>query len=105
VRDGLAGRLGADDVDERVFSRYLSTSELPDPDLLIRTSGELRVSNFLRWQIAYSEIWVTKDPWPDFTREHLLAAIRDYQSRDRRFGRVESKKASLGKLFLPAGKK
>jgi undecaprenyl diphosphate synthase len=98
VSDGLAGRLGPDDIDEQVFSRYLYTSELPDPDLLIRTSGELRVSNFLLWQIAYSEIWVTKDPWPDFSREHLIAAIRDYQSRDRRFGRVESEKASLGKL-------
>ena len=77
AEEAAAGRLRPDDIDEAVLSRHLYTGELPDPDLLIRTSGELRVSNFLLWQIAYAEIWVTKDPWPDFSREHLLAAIRD----------------------------
>jgi undecaprenyl diphosphate synthase len=105
ARDAVDGRLTPDDIDEATLSRYLYTSELPDPDLLIRTSGELRVSNFLLWQIAYSEIWVTKDPWPDFSRDHLVAAIRDYQARDRRFGRIESVKAALGKLVSQVGGK
>ena len=81
-----AGRLRTRDVDEKLLSRHLYTSGLPDPDLLIRTSGELRVSNFLLWQIAYSEMWVTDMLWPDFRREHLYDAIRSYQSRERRFG-------------------
>ena len=73
-------------VTERDFSAELYTSELPDPDLLIRTSGEIRVSNFLLWQIAYSEIWVTDKLWPDFTTLDLLESILDYQKRERRFG-------------------
>jgi undecaprenyl diphosphate synthase len=73
-------------VDEQVISDHLYTRHLPDPDLLIRTSGELRVSNFLLWQIAYAEIWVTETLWPDFTRKHLLQAIVDYQKRERRYG-------------------
>jgi undecaprenyl diphosphate synthase len=77
-------------LDEKTFSRYLYTSSLPDPDLLIRTSGELRVSNFLLWQIAYSEIWITPDYWPDFRRKHILQALVDYQKRERRFGAVFS---------------
>jgi len=75
-------------VDEAVFSRYLYTAGQPDPDLLIRTSGELRISNFLLWQIAYAEIWVTETLWPDFRRRELLQAIVDYQKRERRYGRV-----------------
>jgi undecaprenyl diphosphate synthase len=63
---------------------------MPDPDLLIRTSGELRVSNFLLWQIAYSELWITKTLWPDFRREHLYQAVMDYQERERRFGRISA---------------
>jgi len=82
------GRLGAGDLDEAVFSRYLYTADLPDPDLLIRTSGEFRISNFLLWQIAYAEIWITPDYWPDFRRKHLLQAILDYQKRERRFGDI-----------------
>jgi len=106
ARDACGGRIDPEAIDEALLGRYLYTADLPDPDLLIRTSGELRVSNFLLWQIAYSEIWVTKDPWPDFRREHLVAAIRDYQNRDRRFGRIESAKALLGKLVSQAsGKK
>ena len=77
-----------DTLDETIFSRYLYTAGIPDPDLLIRTSGEFRVSNFLLWQIAYSEIWITQDYWPDFRRKHLLQAIVDYQKRERRFGDI-----------------
>jgi len=73
---------------EEVFERYLYTAGQPDPDLLIRTSGELRVSNFLLWQIAYAEIWVTETLWPDFRKRELLQAIVDYQKRERRYGRV-----------------
>jgi undecaprenyl diphosphate synthase len=73
-------------VDEETIAAHLYTSSLPDPDLLIRTSGELRVSNFLLWQIAYAEIWVTETLWPDFTRKHLLQAVVDYQKRERRYG-------------------
>jgi undecaprenyl diphosphate synthase len=75
-------------IDEATFERYLYTAGQPDPDLLIRTSGELRISNFLLWQIAYSEIWVTETLWPDFRRGELLQAIVDYQKRERRYGRV-----------------
>jgi undecaprenyl diphosphate synthase len=73
-------------IDERTFSRFLYTRGLPDPDLLIRTSGEMRLSNFLLWQAAYSEIWVTDTLWPDFTQEHLFGAIIDFQKRERRYG-------------------
>ena len=73
-------------IDEAAIARHLSTADLPDPDLLIRTSGEMRVSNFLLWQIAYSELYVTDTLWPDFNRTELLRAIVNYQSRDRRFG-------------------
>jgi undecaprenyl diphosphate synthase len=69
-----------------MFSRYLHTSAIPDPDLLIRTSGEFRISNFLLWQISYTEIHITDTLWPDFRREHLLAAVGDFQGRQRRFG-------------------
>lgn len=77
------------DVDERLLESHLYTAGLPDPDLLIRTSGELRISNFLLWQLAYSEIWVTDTLWPDFRKKHLFEAVRDYQKRDRRFGKVD----------------
>ena len=74
------------EVSEQTISDHLYTRGLPDPDLLIRTSGEMRVSNFLLWQIAYAEIWVTDTCWPDFTRRHLLQAILDFQKRERRYG-------------------
>ena len=74
------------DIDERKFSDFLYTAGQPDPDLLIRTSGEMRVSNFLLWQIAYAEIWVTDTLWPDFRAPHLLQAVLEYQKRDRRYG-------------------
>ncbi|NQT81367.1 MAG: isoprenyl transferase [Candidatus Aminicenantes bacterium] len=75
-------------LDEERFSQYLYTNHLPDPDLLIRTSGELRISNFLLWQIAYSEIWFTKVFWPDFRKKQMLQALVDYQKRERRFGDI-----------------
>ncbi len=79
-------RNGSTVIDETTFSQHLYTRGLPDPDLLIRTSGELRLSNFLLWQVAYAEIWVTETLWPDFTQSHLFQAIIDYQRRERRFG-------------------
>jgi len=80
------GRIGDLRIDEAAIASHLYTANLPDPDLLIRTSGEMRVSNFLLWQIAYSELYVTETLWPDFRRTDLLKAIHDYQRRDRRFG-------------------
>jgi len=85
----LAAGINPDDLDERRFSDFLYTAGQPDPDLLIRTSGEMRVSNFLLWQIAYSEIWVTETLWPDFRRRHLLEAVVAYQKRDRRYGGIK----------------
>ena len=76
-------------VDEAALSARLYTADLPDPDLLIRTSGELRVSNFLLWQIAYAEIWVSDTLWPDFRRRHLFQALIDYQHRERRYGAIK----------------
>ena len=84
ITDGVA----ADALDEARFASYLYTAGQPDPDLLIRTSGEMRVSNFLLWQIAYAEIWVTDTLWPDFRARHLLEAIVAYQKRDRRYGGI-----------------
>jgi undecaprenyl diphosphate synthase len=83
-----AGRLDPADIDEDTLARRLYTAPWPDPDLLIRTSGEMRISNFLLWQLAYAELYVTPVLWPDFTRRHLFEAILEFQRRDRRFGRV-----------------
>jgi undecaprenyl diphosphate synthase len=91
VADWAAGKRA--DIDEETIGRYLYTSGQPDPDLMIRTSGELRVSNFLLWQIAYSEIWVTQTLWPDFRRGDLYEAILAFQSRDRRYGGVKAEEA------------
>ena len=82
----IAAGVGESELDEKRFSDFLYTAGQPDPDLLIRTSGEMRVSNFLLWQIAYAEIWVTDTLWPDFRSSHLLQAILEYQKRDRRYG-------------------
>jgi undecaprenyl diphosphate synthase len=82
------GELSPDDIDEAALAGELYTAHIPDPDLLIRTSGEQRISNFLLWQLAYTELYVTPVLWPDFRREHLFRAIYDYQRRERRFGRV-----------------
>ncbi|GAB4376505.1 MAG: isoprenyl transferase [Acidobacteriota bacterium] len=84
------GELEPDAIDESLFAAHLYAGDVPDPDLLIRTSGELRVSNFLLWQIAYAEIWVTPVLWPDFRRQHLFEALEDFARRERRFGGVES---------------
>jgi undecaprenyl diphosphate synthase len=83
------GRVRSERISAKSISRRLYLPDVPDPDLLIRTSGEMRTSNFLLWQAAYAELWFTPVLWPDFTREQLFEAIRDYQKRDRRFGRVE----------------
>jgi undecaprenyl diphosphate synthase len=88
VRRVMAAGIDPDDLDEQRFAGFLYTAGQPDPDLLIRTSGEMRVSNFLLWQIAYAEIWVTDVLWPDFRRRHLLEAVLDYQKRDRRYGGI-----------------
>ena len=89
LADRSERRLRPGDVDEKLVAGYLYTAGLPDPDLLIRTSGEMRVSNFMLWQLAYTEFWVTDTLWPDFRRRHLFQAIADYQRRERRFGRVD----------------
>src|SRR3954464_11147787 len=85
----LVNGVRPDDLDEQRFSEYLYTAGQPDPDLLIRTSGEMRVSNFLLWQIAYAEIWGTDTLWPDFRKRHLLEAILAYQKRERRYGGIK----------------
>jgi undecaprenyl diphosphate synthase len=83
-----AGRLRPDKIDERTIHRHLYAPDMPDPDLLVRTSGEYRISNYLLWEIAYSELYFTETLWPDFRREHLFDAIREYQARNRRFGAI-----------------
>jgi undecaprenyl diphosphate synthase len=88
ARQVRAGELEPEAIDEEVFADRLYTADLPDPDLLIRTSGELRISNFLLWQIAYTELYVTEVLWPDFDRDAFLDAVAAYQGRERRFGRV-----------------
>ena len=93
LRDAEAGGVDVEALDEKLFASYLYDPELPDPDLLIRTGGESRVSNFLLWQIAYAEIHVTDCMWPDFRGEHLQAALRDFQGRERRFGRTSAQVA------------
>ena len=90
VEDAREGKLETKDIDENVFSSYLDTRELPDPDLLIRTSGEQRLSNYLLWQPAYSEFYFTDVPWPDFHKKELELAIEAYNKRDRRFGGLTS---------------
>jgi undecaprenyl diphosphate synthase len=86
VRDHQDGKIDAGGIDKEVFSNYLYTSDIPDPDLLIRTSGECRISNFLLWQLAYAELYFTKVLWPDFSKDDLYRAIDSYQKRERRFG-------------------
>ncbi len=97
VRRALKAGVDPDDLDEARFAGLLYTSGQPDPDLLIRTSGEMRISNFLLWQIAYSEIWVTDTHWPDFRGRHLLEAVLDYQKRNRRYGGIEREPAVVGR--------
>ncbi|MFH2144411.1 MAG: isoprenyl transferase [Candidatus Omnitrophota bacterium] len=86
AKDINAGKLDPQGLDEEVFSRYLYTYKIPDPDLLIRTSGEMRLSNFLLWQLSYSELFISDKFWPDFTEQDLLAAVENFRKRERRFG-------------------
>ena len=90
AEDAKSGKLETQDINEEVFASYLDTRELPDPDLLIRTSGEQRLSNYLLWQLAYSEFYFTDVPWPDFHKKELELAIEAYNKRDRRFGGLTS---------------
>lgn len=97
------GRLASLQVDEEAISSRLYTASLPDPDLLIRTSGEMRISNFLLWQIAYAELYVTETFWPDFRRTDLLKAVLEYQKRERRFGGLKTLPRSREELLLALG--
>jgi undecaprenyl diphosphate synthase len=94
VREVQEGKLQAEDIDEHHVQQYLYTHDSPDPDLLIRTSGETRISNFLLWQVAYTELYFTPTLWPDFRRRELLLALLEFQRRERRFGRVFSSLSS-----------
>lgn len=91
------GSLDPEKIDDDLLSAHLSTAEIPDPDLIIRTSGEYRISNFLLWQLAYSELYITETYWPDFRRDELYKAIVSYQQRDRRFGKVSEKNSQKKK--------
>ncbi|RNC67907.1 MAG: isoprenyl transferase [Desulfuromonadales bacterium] len=90
AEDLASGSLSRDNLDEKLFSSYLFTSDIPDPDFLIRTSGEMRISNFLLWQLAYTELYFSDVNWPEFKANELYRALRDYQSRERRFGRTSA---------------
>lgn len=91
------GVLSVEDIDEQMFNSYLTTAGLPEPDLLIRTGGELRISNFLLWQLSYAEFYFTDEYWPDFDKESLCRAIIDYQSRERRFGKTSEQVQQIDK--------
>ncbi len=95
IRDVQTGTLRSEDVNESIFENYLDTAGFPDPELIIRTSGEYRISNFLLWQIAYTELFFTPTLWPDFRREHLYEAILSYQNRERRFGKTADQIKSI----------
>ena len=82
--------ISVDDINEEIINNHLYTSDLPDPDLLIRPSGDFRISNFLLWQLAYTEFWFSNVNWPNFSREHFIEAIKDFQKRDRRFGGIKT---------------
>jgi undecaprenyl diphosphate synthase len=88
LNDCADGKLKEDDISEEIFSSYLNTAGIPDPELMIRTSGEFRISNFLMWQLAYTELYFTPVLWPDFSKDELFNAIIDYQKRERRFGKI-----------------
>ena len=88
IDDVQSNQLSSEDLDEEIISSYLNTNGIPDPDLLIRTGGEQRISNFLLWQLAYTELYFTDTYWPDFNSEHLYKAITDFQSRERRYGKT-----------------
>jgi undecaprenyl diphosphate synthase len=96
ARRAIQAGIRPEDLDEDQFARFLYTAGQPDPDLLVRTSGEMRVSNYLLWQIAYAEIYVTDTLWPDFRRRHLIEAVLAYQKRERRYGGITSSPAAIG---------
>ncbi|MSN24536.1 MAG: isoprenyl transferase [Geobacter sp.] len=96
AQDVVAGRLAADAITTEIFGAYLDTGGLPDPDFLIRTSGEMRISNFLLWQLAYTELYFTETNWPDFTINELHKALADFQSRERRFGKTSDQITQRG---------
>ena len=98
AEDVKKGQLDPAAIDENLFSSYLSTKDIPDPELLIRTSGEQRISNYLLWQIAYAELYFTEVFWPDFKKTNLLEAVIDYQKRERRFGKTSEQMESTPKL-------
>ena len=98
AQDAVAGKLSAGDINIDLFDSYLDTGGLPDPDFLIRTSGEMRISNFLLWQIAYTELYFTETNWPDFTINELNKALADFQSRERRFGMTGDQITTRGEL-------
>ena len=89
ARDCVDGKVHPDQIEEKTFENYLDTHDIPDPDLLIRTSGELRLSNYLLWQLAYTEFYFTDVPWPDFSKRELEKAIEQYNARDRRYGGIK----------------
>ncbi len=93
--DCAEGRVDAEKIDESLFEQYLDTHGIPDPDLMIRTSGELRLSNYLLWQLAYTEFYFTDVPWPDFSKEELIKAIEQYNKRDRRYGGVKEEQEDV----------
>ena len=88
AREAVSGTLSPDSIDDATMAAHLATSDMPDPDLLIRTGGDLRISNYLLWQIAYSELYFTSKYWPDFTKEDFVQAIADFQARERRYGKT-----------------
>jgi undecaprenyl diphosphate synthase len=88
MQDYKSGKVDIEEINDNLFSDYLETKNIPDPDLMIRTGGEYRISNFLLWQLAYTEIYIDSVFWPQFRREHLYKAIEEYQKRERRFGMV-----------------
>jgi len=103
AQEARACRLEPQDIDQELIADHLDTAGIPDPDLLIRTSGELRVSNFFLWQIAYSELYVTPTLWPEFREKEYLQALREYQRRRRRFGRTDEQLAELADAAVKAG--
>lgn len=95
AQDCVEGKVSPEDITEDLYENYLDTHGIPDPDLMIRTSGELRLSNYLLWQLAYSEFYFTDVPWPDFNKEELLKAIEQFNKRDRRFGGVKEEREDV----------
>jgi undecaprenyl diphosphate synthase len=103
VRKIVAGEFPSVEIDEEIVSAHMDTPDVPDPDLLIRTSGEMRISNFYLWQIAYSELYVTPTLWPDFREQEYLQALVEYQRRRRRFGRTDEQITEPTRMIMGSG--